>query len=92
MPEYMISIDTFYVCTFNGMGRIYQFIVIDTNSSFGAGYLYTDKSAALVLDFISRTIAIFKALVIVVFSVLTDNGKEYTSNWGNYHFFEDYLY
>ena len=39
----------------------------------------------------ARTIAIFKALAIVITSVLTDNGKEYTSHWGSYHLFEDYL-
>jgi transposase InsO family protein len=90
-PGYMLSVDTFYVCTLKGVGRIYQFTAIDTNSSFGAAYLYTDKSAASAVDFIARTIALFKALAIVIFSVLTDNGKEYTSHWGGSHDFEDYL-
>jgi len=90
-PGYMLSVDTFYVCTLKGVGRIYQFTAIDTNSSFGAAYLYTDKSAASAVDFISRTIALFKALAIVIASVLTDNGKEYTSHWGDSHIFEDYL-
>ena len=90
-PGYMLSVDTFYVCTLKGVGRIYQFTAIDTNSSFGAAYLYTDKSAASAVDFISRTIALFKALTIVIASVLTDNGKEYTSHWGDCHAFEDYL-
>jgi transposase InsO family protein len=90
-PGFMLSVDTFYVCTLKGVGRIYQFTAIDTNSSFGAAYLYTDKSAASAVDFIARTIALFKALAIVIFSVLTDNGKEYTSHWGSRHDFEDYL-
>jgi len=42
---YMLSIDTFYVCRLKGIGRIYQFTAIDTYSSFGLAYLYTDKSA-----------------------------------------------
>jgi transposase InsO family protein len=90
-PGYMLSVDTFYVCTLKGVGRIYQFTAIDTNSSFGAAYLYTDKSAASAVDFIAKIIALFKALAVVIFSVLTDNGKEYTSHWGSYHGFEDYL-
>jgi transposase InsO family protein len=90
-PGYMISVDTFYVCTLKGVGRIYQFTAIDTNSSFGAAYLYTDKSAASAVDFIAKTITLFKALAIVIYSVLTDNGKEYTSHWGKRHAFEDYL-
>jgi transposase InsO family protein len=90
-PGYMLSADTFYVCTLKGVGRIYQFTAIDTNSSFGAAYLYSDKSAASAVDFISRTIALFRAMAIVIASVLTDNGKEYTSHWGSSHDFEDYL-
>jgi len=90
-PGYMLSVDTFYVCTLKGVGRIYQFTAIDTNSSFGAAYLYADKSAASAIDFIARTLAIFKALAIAIASVLTDNGKEYTSHWGSFHIFEEYL-
>jgi len=90
-PGYMISVDTFYVCTLKGVGRIYQFTAIDTNSSFGAAYLYADKTADSAVDFMARTIALFKALAIIVCSVLTDNGKEYTSHWGDSHVFEDYL-
>lgn len=90
-PGHTLSVDTFYVCTLKGVGRIYQFTAIDTNSSFGAAYLYADKSAASAVDFMARTIAIFKALAIVICSVLTDNGKEYTSHWGSYHSFEEFL-
>ena len=39
----------------------------------------------------ARTIAIFKALSVMIYSVLTDNGKEYTSHWGSTHIFEEYL-
>ncbi len=87
----MLSVDTFYVCTLKGVGRIYQFAAIDTNSSFGAAYLYADKSATSAVDFMAKTVAIFKALAIVIYSVLSDNGKEYTSHWGGKHIFEEYL-
>ena len=90
-PGHMLSVDTFYVCTLKGVGRIYQFCAIDTNSSFGAAYLYGDKSAASAVDFIARTIAIFKALAVTICSVLTDNGKEYTSHWKGPHVFEGFL-
>ena len=90
-PGHTLSVDTFYVCTLKGVGRIYQFTAIDTHTSFGTAYLYADKSAASAVDFITRTIALFKALMIVIASVLTDNGKEYTSHWGSYHKFEEYL-
>ena len=90
-PGYMISADTFYVCTLKGVGRVYQFAAIDTNSSFGAAYLYTDKSAASAVDFMTRVCALFALLGIAIYSVLTDNGKEYTSHWGSYHAFEEHL-
>ena len=50
-----------------------------------------NKSASSVVDFIKRSLAIFKALSVIICSVLTDNGKEYTSHWGSYHLFEDCL-
>ena len=87
----MLSVDTFYVCTLKGVGRIYQFTAIDTNSSFGAAYLYTDKTASSAVDFMERVVAVFRILGIAIYSVLTDNGKEYTSHWGGYHVFEEYL-
>lgn len=90
-PGYMLSVDTFYVCSLKGIGRIYQFTAIDTNSSFGTAYLYADKSAKSAVDFMKRTVCLFKALSVVICSVLTDNGKEYTSHWGSYHSFEEYL-
>jgi transposase InsO family protein len=90
-PGYMLSADTFYVCTLKGVGRIYQFTAIDTNSSFGAAYLYADKSAASAVDFMTRAVALFRILGMAIYSVLTDNGKEYTSHWGGYHAFEECL-
>ncbi len=87
----MLSVDTFYVCTLKGVGRIYQFTAIDTNSSFGAAYLYSDKTASSAVDFMKRVVAVFRILGIAIYSVLTDNGKEYTSHWGGYHVFEEYL-
>jgi len=87
----MLSVDTFYVCTLKGVGRIYKFTAIDTNSSFGAAYLYTDKSADSAVDFMARTLSLFKALAIAICSVLIDNGKEYTSHWGSYHALRDIL-
>jgi len=89
---YMLSIDTFYVCTLKGIGRIYQFSAIDTYSSFGFAYLYTDKSSKSSVDFISKTLSIFKDMGITVERILSDNGKEYTTHWeGRDHEFEKYL-
>jgi len=89
---YMLSVDTFYVCRLKGVGRIYQFSAIDTYSSFGLAYLYTDKSAKSSVDFISRTLGILDNMGITVERILSDNGKEYTTHWDSgYHHFEEYL-
>ena len=89
---YMLSLDTFYVCTLKGIVRIYQFTAIDTYSSFGLAYLYTDKSAKSSVDFISRTLGILDNMGITVERILSDNGKEYTTHWDSrYHIFEEYL-
>jgi transposase InsO family protein len=89
---YLLSVDTFYVCTLKGIGRIYQLTAIDTYSSFGAAYLYTDKSVKSSLDFISRTLGILDNMGITVERILSDNGKEYTTHWDSrYHHFEEYL-
>ena len=90
--DYMLSVDTFYVCRLKGIGRIYQFTVTDTYSSFGLAYLYTDKSAKSSVDFISRTLNILDNMGITVERILSDNGKEYTTHWiTGYHMFEEYL-
>jgi len=89
---YMLSIDTFYVCTLKGIGRIYQFTAVDTYSSFGLAYLYTDKSSRSSVDFISRTLGILDNMGITVERILSDNGKEYTTHWDTRcHHFEEYL-
>jgi transposase InsO family protein len=89
---YMLSVDTFYVCRLKGVGRIYQFSAIDTFSSFGCAYLYTDKSAKSAIDFVDKTVEIFAQMGITVERVLTDHGKEYTTHWeDSYHPFEEYL-
>lgn len=89
---YMLSVDTFYVCRLKGIGRIYQFTAIDTYSSFGLAYLYSDKSAKSSVDFISRTLGILDNMGITIERILSDNGKEYTTHWDKrYHIFEEYL-
>jgi transposase InsO family protein len=39
----------------------------------------------------TKVYALFALLGIAIYSVLTDNGKEYTSHWGSYHAFEEHL-
>jgi len=77
-PGHIIGMDVFYVGTLKGVGRIYQFAALDTYSSYAWAKLYTDKSAASACDFLTHIVN--TNLDVPVRSVLTDNGKEFTTH------------
>ena len=77
-PGYIIGMDVFSVGTLKGVGRIYQFTAIDTYSSYAWAKLYTDKSALSACDFLMHVVN--TSLGVPVHSVLTDNGKEFTTH------------
>jgi len=78
-PGHIVGIDTFYVGTIKGIGRIYQFTAIDTFSSYTWAGLYMDKTAASACDFFTRIHA--NRRDVPFYAVLTDNGKEFTTHW-----------
>jgi len=89
-PGHIVEIDTFYVGTLKGVGRIYQFTAIDTFSSYGWAELYTDKSATSACDFLTHLHE--NRRNISLHAVLTDNGKEFTTHWeSKNHDFEHLL-
>ena len=77
-PGDIVGIDVFYVGTLKGIGRIYQFTGIDTYSSYAWCKLYLDKSAISACDFMMHIYN--NNLCIPIKSVLTDNGKEFTTH------------
>lgn len=77
-PGHIIGMDVFYVGTLKGVGRIYQFTAIDTYSSYAWAKLYTDKSALSACDFLIHVTN--TSLGVTVCSVMTDNGKEFTTH------------
>lgn len=77
-PGHIVGMDVFYVGTLKGVGRIYQFTAIDTYSSFAWAKLYTDKSALSACDFMMHVTN--TSLDVMIRSVLTDNGKEFTTH------------
>lgn len=74
----IIGMDVFYVGCLKSIGRIYQFTAIDTYSSYSWAKLYTDKSALSACDFVIHVYN--NSLDTRVKSVLTDNGKEFTTH------------
>jgi transposase InsO family protein len=89
-PGYLIGMDTAYVGTLKGIGRIYQMTAIDTFSNYAWAKLYTSKSANCACDFLlyirnhshGRNFS----------RLLTDNGLEFTTHHkSKKHKFEDLL-
>lgn len=78
-PGDLVGIDLFYVGCLKGVGRIYQFTACDAASSYAWAKLYTDKSAESAVDFITSITNMTATPNIA--SVLTDNGKEFTTHW-----------
>ncbi len=88
-PGHIVGMDVFYVGTLKGIGRIYQFTAIDTYSSYAWAKLYVDKSALSACDFLMHVVK--DSLDILIQSVLTDNGKEFTHHVSKNHSFERML-
>jgi len=77
-PGDVIGMDVFYVGCLKGVGRIYQYTACDTYASFSWAKLYTDKSALSACDFMIHVYN--NSLDVPVKSLLTDNGKEFTTH------------
>jgi len=77
-PGHIVGMDVFYVGTLKGVGRIFQITAIDTYSSYAWAKLYTDKSALSACDFLMHVY--YNRQDIPIQSVLTDNGKEFTTH------------
>jgi transposase InsO family protein len=88
-PGHIVGMDVFYVGALKGIGRIYQFTAIDTYSSYAWAKLYMDKSALSACDFLMHVVK--DSLNILIQSVLTDNGKEFTHHVSKNHSFERML-
>lgn len=89
-PGHIVEMDTFYVGTIKGVGRIYQFTAIDTFSSYAWAELSTDKSAKSACYFLTHVHE--NRCDIPLHAVLTDNGKEFTTHWDSKnHDFEHLL-
>ena len=89
-PGHIIGMDVFYIGCLKGVGRIFQLTAIDTYSSYAWAKLYTDKSALSACDFVMHVHN--NSLDVPIQSVLTDNGKEFTTHHAsNDHSFERLL-
>jgi transposase InsO family protein len=89
-PGYLVNMDTFYVGTIKGIGRIYQMTAIDTFSNYAWARVYSAKSAKNACDFLLHVRNNSQGRKIS--RILTDNGLEFTTHHvSNNHKFESLL-
>ena len=89
-PGYLVALDTAYIGTLKGIGRIYQMTAIDTFSNYAWAKVYTSKSAKSACDFLLHIRNYSHGRIIS--RVLTDNGLEFTTHHeSKKHKFEDLL-
>ena len=77
-PGDLVAVDTFYVGTLKGVGKVYLQSVLDTFSRVAWGHFYTSKlpvTAVHVLN--NRVLPFFEEHGIRIRTVLSDNGREY---------------
>jgi len=76
----LIGIDTFYIGTIKGLGRIYQKTAVDCSSSFGFAKVYAAFGSKEAVDFVENVLVpIYKGLRKPLNRILTDNGTEFIS-------------
>lgn len=77
-PGDLVAVDTFYVGTLKGVGKVYLQSVLDTFSRVAWGHFYTSKlpvTAVHVLN--NRVLPFFEEHGVRIRTVLSDNGREY---------------
>jgi transposase InsO family protein len=88
---HIVSMDTFFVGTLKGIGRIYLQTAMDCFSRYAWGQLYTSKLPITAVQTLNNNVLpFFESHKVKVESVLTDNGREYCGR-ADHHPFELFL-
>jgi transposase InsO family protein len=74
----LVAVDTFMVGSLKGVGRIYLQTVIDCNSRYAWGRLYTNKMPVTAVHVLNEDVLpFFEKHNAVITTVLSDNGREF---------------
>lgn len=74
----LVAVDTFFVGTLKGVGRIYLQSVIDCHSRYAWGRLYTSKLPVTAVHVLNEEVLpFFEKHHAVIKTVLSDNGREF---------------
>lgn len=74
----LVAVDTFFVGTLKGVGRIYLQSVIDCHSRYAWGRLYTSKLPVTAVHVLNEDVLPFyEKHGVQIETILSDNGREY---------------
>ena len=74
----LVAVDTFFVGTLNGVGRVYMRSVIDCHSRYAWGRLYTNKLPVTAVHILNEDVLpFFEEHKAQVSTILSDNGREF---------------
>jgi transposase InsO family protein len=74
----LVAVDTFYVGSLKGVGRIYLQTVIDCHSRYAWGRLYNTKLPVTAVHILNEDVLPFyEELGVQINTILSDNGREY---------------
>ena len=74
----LVAVDTFFVGTLKGVGRVYLQSVIDCHSRYAWGRLYTSKLPVTAVHILNEDVLpFFESHDVAVQTILSDNGREF---------------
>jgi transposase InsO family protein/transposase-like protein len=74
----LVAVDTFFVGTLKGVGKVYLQTVLDTYSRYAWGLLHTSKMPVTAVQTLNNAVLpFFDEHGITVTTILSDNGREY---------------
>jgi hypothetical protein len=90
-PGYLGCQDTYYVCNFKGIGRVYGQTYIDSYTRVADAKLYTQKTAIAAAEMGNDLVfPFYQEQGVEILRILTDRGREYKGKLEN-HSYELYL-
>lgn len=77
-PGELVAVDTFFVGSLKGVGKVYLQTALDCYSRYAFGRLYTSKLPVTAVHLLNEDVLpFFEAQGIAVQTILSDNGREY---------------
>ncbi len=92
-PGYAVIQTTSYIGKIGQIGSVYQIVLLDLFSNFAFAKVYTSKSSMNAIDLMEMSIIpMIRVFDIKISNLITNNSKEYTTNWDRgMHKYDEFL-